>query len=167
MKEVFRVLILGLSLVVLAACSPATPEPLEMTILMNEYAYSPNLIEAKVGQEVTLNLVNQGQLEHEIMFGRNMMMMDGMPNGYNMDMFEMAGMEPMVEFSSGMEDGMMMGEEAMEHGGFMVSVPNGEQTAQMTFTVTEEMVGEWEFGCFELDGVHYTSGMVGRFVVTR
>jgi plastocyanin len=134
---------------------------------MSEYSYSPSVIEAKVGQEVTLNLVNQGQLDHEIMFGRNMMMVGGVPSGYNLDMFETAGIEPMVDFASGMEDGMMMGDEALEHGGFMVSLPTGDQTAQMSFTVTEEMVGEWEIGCFELDGVHYNSGMVGQFNVVR
>jgi len=37
----------------------------------------------------------------------------------------------------------------------------------MTLTVTEEMVGEWEFGCFEQDGVHYTAGMKGMMVVTQ
>jgi hypothetical protein len=36
----------------------------------------------------------------------------------------------------------------------------------VTFTVTEEMVGEWEIGCFLLEGVHYDSGMVGKFIVS-
>jgi hypothetical protein len=27
------------------------------------------------------------------------------------------------------------------------------------------MVGEWEIGCFSLDGVHYTSGMKGTIIV--
>jgi hypothetical protein len=29
------------------------------------------------------------------------------------------------------------------------------------------MLGEWEMGCFELDGVHYDQGMVGTFIVTE
>jgi hypothetical protein len=33
--------------------------------------------------------------------------------------------------------------------------------------VTEEMIGEWEMGCFSLDGVHYTSGMVGSSACCR
>jgi uncharacterized cupredoxin-like copper-binding protein len=27
------------------------------------------------------------------------------------------------------------------------------------------MVGEWEMGCFEQDGVHYDAGMKGTLVV--
>ena len=35
----------------------------------------------------------------------------------------------------------------------------------ITFTVTEDMVGEWEMGCFLDGGSHYTSGMVGTLIV--
>ncbi|HLD94490.1 MAG TPA: hypothetical protein VI703_09860 [Anaerolineales bacterium] len=175
MKKGIFVAAFILSGVVLAACGPAAPEPLEMTIRMSEFAFEPNIIEAKVGQQVTLNLVNEGALEHEIMFGRNMMMGDaGQPNGYETDMFMMAGMEPTVTFGDGMEEGMDMGDEEMgmtgteEHGGFMVSLPGmGNQIGTMSFTVTEEMLGEWEFGCFEQEGIHYEQGMYGTMVVTQ
>ena len=59
-----------------------TSEPVTYTIEMSKYAFSPNTIEAKVGQQVTLELVNNGTLEHEIMFGRYTMMMEDRPNGY-------------------------------------------------------------------------------------
>ncbi len=52
-----------------------------------------------------------------------------------------------------------------EHTGFMVMVPEGSDEYTITFTVTEAMVGGWEIGCFELDGVHYTSGMKGTVSV--
>ena len=42
-----------------------------------------------------------------------------------------------------------------------------DDQATVSFIVTEEMLGEWEMGCFELDGVHYDSGMIGTFVVAR
>ena len=145
MQKLYLALIMGVGLVALSACGSPTPEALVMDMDMSEFAFTPNTIEAKVGQQVTLNLTNRGALQHEIMFGRNAMMLDGQPNGYEMDMFSMAG---------------------MEHGGFSVILPPGQQTAQMTFTVTEDMVGEWEFGCFEQDGVHYTAGMTGLMVVT-
>jgi len=55
-----------------------------------------------------------------------------------------------------------------EHGGFMVSLPGmGNQIGTMSFTVTEEMLGEWEFGCFEQEGIHYEQGMYGTMVVTQ
>jgi hypothetical protein len=50
----------------------------------------------KVGQQVTINLVNNGTLEHEIMFGRDVMMMNNMPNCYQVELFETAGVEPEV-----------------------------------------------------------------------
>lgn len=169
MKSVVNILSFGLGILLLSACSSA-PQPLEVTIRMSEFAYEPNRIEAKVGQQVTLNLVNDGALEHEIMFGRTMMMGDGgQPDGYETDMFMMANMDPSVTFGEGME-GMDMGEGAMgmdEHGGYMVTMPGMGQTAQMTFTVTEEMVGEWEFGCFVQEGTHYEQGMHGTMVVTQ
>jgi len=130
MKKGILVIILVMAGLVLAACGPAAPQPLEMTIRMSEFAFEPNRIEAKVGQQVTLNLVNDGALEHEIMFGRNMMMGDaGQPNGYETDMFMMANMQPTVTFGEGMEEGMDMGEGEMgmtsnaEHGGDMVTMP--------------------------------------------
>lgn len=154
--------------ILLAACGGAgsTPEPVTYTIEMTEYAFSPDTIEVKVGQQVTLNLVNKGQLVHEIMFGQSVMMMDNRPSGYQVDMFEKAGTEPEVT---------MMGDMSMEeaeheeegHSGFMVVVSENGGEASMTFTVTEEMVGEWEMGCFELQGVHYDQGMKGKFIVTK
>ncbi|MGB5844336.1 MAG: hypothetical protein WBG94_07825 [Anaerolineales bacterium] len=161
---------------ILAACSSqAPPEPLEMTINMAEYAFTPADLEFQVGQEVTLHLTNSGALEHEIMFGRDVMMMDGMPNGFNVDMFETAGVEPDVSVEMSMEteaegDEHTEGDEHMEedgHSGFMVKVPVTHDVYTMTFTVTEDMVGEWEMGCFLLDGVHYNSGMVGTLNVEK
>jgi uncharacterized cupredoxin-like copper-binding protein len=55
--------------------------------------------------------------------------------------------------------------EEMEHGGFMVVLPVGAK-ATVTFTVTDDMVGEWEMGCFEQDGVHYDAGMKGAVTVS-
>ena len=170
MKKLIPAMIFGAGLFALSACGSAAPEPLVMDITMSEFAFSPNVIEAKVGQQVTINMVNSGALQHEIMFGRDAMMMGGQPNGYEMDMFSMAGMQPSVTFSEGMEGmqgDMVMGQSGMEHGGYSVILPPGQQAAQMTLTVTEEMVGEWEFGCFEQDGVHYTAGMKGMMVVTQ
>jgi plastocyanin len=132
---------------------------------MTEYAFTPSTIEAKVGQQVTLNLVNKGSLEHEIMFGRDVMMMNDHPSGYQHDMFEEAGVEPTVMMMENME-GMEESEHEEEaHSGFMVFLAKTGDEATLTFTVSEDMVGEWEMGCFELEGVHYTSGMVGKFIV--
>jgi len=170
MKKLFMTVV-GFMLVglLLAACSAKTPEPVKYTIDMSEFSYSPNEIQVKVGQEVTLELVNHGALAHELMIGRDVKMTNSMPNGFEQDMFESAQVEPMV--MGGMEEDMDMssgeGEMEHEHTGFMVSIPTGGDPATITFTPTKDMVGEWEMGCFEQDGVHYNAGMKGKFVVVQ
>lgn len=161
-KNLFIPLLCMLSSLILVSCVSQTPEPVAFTIEMSEYAYAPENIEVKVGQQVTLNLVNKGQLAHEIMFGREVMMMDGHPNGYQHELFDEAGVEPMM--TGRMED---HGHDSMDHEGFMVQLSGAGEETSMTFTVTKEMLGEWEMGCFELDGVHYTQGMTGKFIVSR
>ncbi|NIN36748.1 MAG: hypothetical protein GTO60_17315, partial [Gammaproteobacteria bacterium] len=84
------------------------------------------------------------------------MMMDGAPNGFEHDLF--AGIEPMVMKGGAMDEGMEdmdhheddMAHD-MDHAGFMVVLPNGSEDATVTFTVTEDMLGEWEMGCFTDD----------------
>jgi plastocyanin len=174
-KIVWSTLLAAIPLILAACSSQAPPEPLEMTIDMKEYAFTPADLEFQVGQEVTLHLTNSGALEHEIMFGREVMMMDGMPNAFTVEMFESAGVEPVVsteksEDTEHEEDEHMEGDEHTEedehaHSGFMVKVPVTHDIYTMSFTVTEDMVGEWEIGCFLLDGVHYNSGMVGALTV--
>ncbi len=179
MKKLPQILILAAVILTLSACASAAaapPEPLEITIELSEYAFSMDALEFQVGQEVTIHLVNVGQLEHEFMIGREVGMTDNRPNGYVEDFFESAGVEPMVMMEEDHDEGEdhddEMGEEEHDedghmHEGFMVTVPVGHDTYTITFTVTEDMVGEWEIGCFLLDGVHYDAGMVGTLVVTE
>ena len=109
---------------------------------------------------MTLNLSNSGKLQHEVMFGRETMKMENRPAGYMVDMFESAGVEPEVtQVGESEHEGEM-------HTGVMVAMPVGG-TAIMKFTVTEEMLGDWEMGCFEQDGVHYDAGMIGMVSVTQ
>jgi plastocyanin len=211
MKRGLLFLLMTTLFLALAACGgsePAPPEPVSFTIEMTEYAYDPSELTVSVGQEVTLNLINKGQLEHEIMIGRDMVTENGIPNGYAVDFFEFAGVEPHVDGGMLMIDGEMImegsGDMAMEesddmameesddmamdesehddehsddmameeadsghgHDGLMVMLPKTGDTATMSFVVTEEMVGTWEIGCFQLDGVHYNSGMKGTLTVT-
>ncbi len=155
-------------LLAISACGGAPPDPAEISIVMTEYAFEPQNIELEVGQQVTLHMANEGVLGHEIMIGRDTMMMENRPNGYQVDFFEQAGIEPVVEMGE-----MGMGEhaegdehdEGEMHTGFMVALPENGGTATMKFTVTNNMVGEWEMGCFEQEGVHYTAGMIGTLTV--
>ena len=160
MKNVYAAVIISAFLLILAACGGADPQAVSFDIDMAEYSFSPEKLNLKVGQEVTLNLSNSGQLQHEIMVGREMEKIDNRPAGYVEDMFEAGGVEPVVT----QEDGPEHEDEEMSN--FMVALPP-DGTATVTFTVTEGMLGEWEMGCFEQDGVHYDAGMIGAVSVTR
>jgi uncharacterized cupredoxin-like copper-binding protein len=142
-----------------SACSGSAP-PVEFTVEMTEFVYTPDTFEVRVGQEVTFHLINNGALEHEFMVGQNVAMMDGMPGGYEHNMFE--GEEPMVVGAGAGHQ--MEGMEDADHG-FMVAVPKGGEETTLTFTVTEDMVGEWEVGCFTDGGSHYNQGMHGTLTV--
>jgi uncharacterized cupredoxin-like copper-binding protein len=155
-------LLVGLIALILVACGGSTPEAVTYDINMTEYAFAPENLEFKVGQEVTLNLTNSGQLVHEIMFGREVMTMDNRPAGYMEDMFEVGGVEPEVHQE---EEHEHEHDEEM-HEGFMVALPE-DGSGTIKFTVSREMLGQWEMGCFEQDGVHYDAGMKGRVTVTE
>ncbi len=142
-----------------ACAAKKTPEPVTYTIELTEFAFTPNTLDLKVGQQVTLILVNKGALKHEIMFGREVMMMNNRPSGYMQDMFEESGVEPQVT-------GAVAEEEEEHGGGFMVALDKTGDQATITFTVTKDMVGEWEMGCFEQEGVHYEAGMKGKVTVS-
>lgn len=118
----------------------------------------------KVGQLVTIHLVNQGALEHELMFGRQVKYDGNRPTGYEVDMFVTGGVHPEISTTSQMP----ADQHTMEgHTGFMAYLGSTGDTGTITFEVTQEMVGEWEMGCFELEGVHYDQGMHGKFIVSR
>jgi len=165
MKKHGLIQLLLITSILLAACAQQTPEPVTYTIEMSEYAFSPDTIEAKVGQQVTLELVNKGTLTHEIMFGRDMMMMENRPDGYQSDIFQRANVEPQVTMMQGGMGDIGDSGHGAGHSGFMVVLPKTGDKATLIFTVTNDMQGEWEIGCFSQEGVHYDAGMKGKFVV--
>ena len=175
-QSIFLISMLIMVSVLLVACGGQEPEPVTYQVERSEFAFSPDTLEAKVGQEVTIELTNSGLLEHELMFGQEVMMMDNRPNGFEHDMFEDAGVVPVVAMPAMemQEDEHQEGDEhsqdeaGHEHEGFMVALPaESMEKATITFTVTEDMVGEWEMGCFLQEGVHYDAGMKGTFIVTN
>jgi len=106
LKYFIGALLLGM---IFAGCTPSSSEasssssslkprvePLDVTIKMSEYNFTPADIEATVGQEVTLTLVNEGQLVHELMIGKNVEMHDGNPAGYEVDLFRTGNIIPTV-----------------------------------------------------------------------
>lgn len=172
MKKNPFIIILLVSIIAfaLAACggsqtAETIPEPVTFTIDMNEYTFAPDNIKVRVGQMVTIDMINTGFIPHELMFGRAVVMTDGRPDGYVTDLFKGTGAEEpvIVPESASTDDDEHIDD---EHMGTMVWLKENGDEASVTFLVTEEMIGEWEMGCFEMDGVHYELGMKGTFVVT-
>ena len=201
MRRMYPVLLVALFALLIGACGSATPEPVAITIEMSEYDFTPSDLEVRVGQEVTITLVNVGTLDHEFMIGRNVNYnADLQPTGYVVDFFAAGGVLPevsgggmLMDHSDGHDDDEMGDMDHNDDGEMdhdeedmdddmdhdeedmadmtepmdvnMVMQPVGSDPTVISFTVTEAMLGEWEIGCFELDGVHYTSGMVGTLTV--
>lgn len=165
----------------------------EVTITMSEYQFDPSEIHLAVGTTVTFVLENEGEKDHELMAGHEVHMEDGIPHGFETDFFdtvsgltidppdaletEMEGMDmgddsmdesmsdtTMGDMSSDTTMAGMEGEEEHMDMGVMIAREPTE-TARITFTVTEDSVGEWDFGCFEEDGAHWDDGMKGKIIV--
>lgn len=117
-------------------------------ILMQNFAFTPNVLTLQPGEKVTLQFKNGDPIEHEFMAGR-----DPSPgHGYGQDLFKGVETTP-----------RSVAERGMGHGGDLVAlrVPAG-QTATMTFVVPASS-GRYEFGCF-VEG-HYEAGMKGALAI--
>ena len=134
------------------------PEPVTFTVGMGEYSYEPDTIQVKIGQDVTLKLVNNGVLAHELMIGKDVAMKDGRPNGYTVDLFESTNVEPMIMAGTmGMGDEQHKGAEAMDDHmgtGTMVTVENSGEEAFI-----KKMAGE---SVLFKDQVHWFSSLVSQ-----
>ncbi len=174
----------------LAACSTllaAEPGPNgEIQVVLEDYDIDPDVIRVKAGQTVRLVIVNRGQHLHELMIGRNVVVHEGLTEGFEEDFFagiediqvegpgmimglpgmemEMGGMEMpgMGEAGGGMETGgMEMGDQTMtpeaEHAeGEMAMGGEGEAGGGME-------MGGMEMGGHAEEGGHGGEAMAGEF----
>lgn len=138
MKVWIQKCVLVFAAVLVSACTRSTPEPVTHTIEMKEYAFSPSIIEVQVGQPVTLEVINSGAIEHEIMFGQDVMVQNDRPNGFEVEMFSAAGVNP----ETNLDEHTMEGMHEESHTGFMLVLPEKGDRGTISFTPTEDMVGE-------------------------
>lgn len=137
------------------AATPLFPSSGGTRLAMGEFYFKPGTVTLQAGQQVTIELVNEGAIEHEFMVGRDVHREDNRPEGYKHDFF--AG----VDIHYTIEGGEL--ERKPGHGTEIELKPGGR--AVLTFTVPADRVGEWEIGCF-VPG-HYEAGMKGKLVVVR
>lgn len=159
------------------------------TVVMSDYAFSPSHLTWRVGERVTLTLLNDSQAQppkpHEIMFGRGPRQEAGpfgpvqgdgfdeplltgvaldLEGGGDLTMLmapgsELRGADPQSLLAPG-AGGMGMGE--MMDQFMAVFAPGGSLT--FSFTVPDRP-GEWRFGCFQQDGQHFLNGMAGTVTI--
>lgn len=132
-------------------------EPTQIRIEMGEYYFQVEgqeqneAIVLQAGQPYELVFANVGTMEHEVLIGREVIVEEGVPDGYEtnlldavvMDVYEddwMVRMTGLIEFE--LEEG---------------------EALTMLVTVPEDLVGTWEIGCF-VPG-HYQAGMKAPFVI--
>ena len=191
MRNTIRIVLFALLALILTACGSAiqaaSPTPTQdpdapvINLKLSEYAFTPDRIKLKVGQEVTLHVTNGGATDHELMIGRNPLRDESgkLGDGFEQDFF--ATTKPTITGDGqvmGMEAGGMdnamgsatpegtetmgnMGDMGMENGLMVMLEPKQEST--ITFTVDEAMLGTWTMGCFE-EGqgqIHFDEGMAG------
>lgn len=150
----------GVSLVVLALGSVGfaqDEERIEVRIEMGEYYFqvpgqernAPIVLQA--GQSYALVFANVGMMEHEVLIGRNVVVEDGIPDGYEVNLLDAVGLDVAG-------DDWYVGVS-----GFIEVELEAGQEITLQVTVPSELVGTWEIGCF-VPG-HYQAGMLAPFVI--
>lgn len=107
-------------------------------------------LELEAGEAYTLVFDNRGQMQHEILLGREVVQEDGAPDGYRVNFF--ADVE--VELEGRGEGG---GEYKIEAESLHEIYLDPAGRIEVSFRVPEDLSGEWELGCF-IPG-HYEAGM--------
>lgn len=178
------VLLLVMAAYVWAIARTPSEGPGRYIISMTDYNFAPDQMTWRVGQTVTITLINNSPVQpgkqHEFMVGRTPIKEDTvfgkaqrdgfvnpffnsvtirLENGRGLMMLaqgsaRLTGVDPMKLLAPDM-GGMQM----MQMSDFMsVLMPGGQLT--FSFTVPNKP-GSWTYACFQQDGQHYLNGMQG------
>lgn len=186
-KLFFLIILLPVSfLLLLIACKPQA-ESNTIQIMTGDFYFKPGIIKLKAGQKVNIELVNEGNIEHEFMVGRVVKMVGDKAHekpgeaGEEGHETSVAGHEHNEgthsahagtsrgfdkDFFEGIEVATETenGAEFMRmpgHGTMVLLKPRSK--AIITFTVPTDRIGEWEMACF-IPG-HYEAKMKGEIIV--
>ena len=165
------------------------PESNTVKIIIGDLYFDPETIQLKADQEVKIELINEGKIEHEFMVGHGVKM-EQENDDTNEEMHENNEAkqqnsevehgihEKMHHEHAGISGGFKkdffevikvlaqteLGAEFMEvpgHGTMVTLKP--ESKAILTFKVPNDRKGEWEMACF-VPG-HYEAKMKGKIIV--
>jgi len=169
-------LIVFVLLTFITVLSRAESNTIQITV--GDFYFRPQTIQIRGGQEVRINLINEGKIEHEFMIGR------GVEGGKShMEMSteherEHSHLEKAdnlhSDVSKRFEKDFFEGVEVVartEGGAKFMSVPGHgtmvrlkpESRATIAFTVPTDRKGRWQMACF-LPG-HYEAKMKGEIIV--
>jgi uncharacterized cupredoxin-like copper-binding protein len=157
-------------------------------IEMGDFYFKPETIRLKAGQQINLELINLGKLEHEFMVGRKVEKEQNINNkemNHNHTSKEEASNNEQnhnevseqnekthlhtASFETNFFDGINVVPTIKRgkfikmpgHGTMLILEPKG--TATMSFYVSPDYKGEWEIACF-IPG-HYEAKMMGKIIV--
>lgn len=133
------------------ALAQQSQERIDLRIDMGEFYFqlegqernAPIVLQA--GQPYELVFVNVGTMEHEVLIGRDVVVEDGVPDGYETNLFDGVTFDVVGE-----------GWELKANGLIEMEFEVGT-TITIHVTVPEAFLGDWEIGCF-VPG-HYQAGM--------
>jgi uncharacterized cupredoxin-like copper-binding protein len=153
------------------AATPATPpaasrEPgrleAKVTIEMGDFVFATDQgvaggpFRVPAGKTVGIRVVNKDEMEHEILFGREVESKDGLPVGYKVPLFEEVSADVFV-YPSGKKVEVVTEDELGE----IELEPGAEVWIRANFPAA--LKGEWEIGCI-LPG-HYERGMKAKLII--
>ena len=164
----------------------ATPDDTgTLNITQDDFMFTPDSIELKVGQKVRMILTNISKEDHKFVVGRSITRTlqttwprraDGVPDGFKVEFFDGVEVKVIGPAKRVLGGGAILTREGEmspakaedialeEYEGFMVQKGPSLDSTIIEFIVPNK-VGEWEFACFEDNGEHYDAGMFGKLVV--
>ena len=128
---------------------------------MDDYKFVPDTVHIPAEEQVVLQFINIGTVDHEFMAGKEV---NSDFTGYNVDLF--ANVDVKKEKGEvKKKPAVPAPEKPRQPGVALVLLP--AQSGSMSFTLPKDKTGEWEMGCFIPLGelTHYHAGMKGIVVV--
>lgn len=136
----------------------------KITINESDYAFSPKHLTFTAGQTVRITLVNKStDKTHEFLMGKNLKKCkDNFGKTY-----ACGWQKPLIPQDSMVIYGQGHGiDELQVDQPSQVALLDKGGTVTMQFTVPKNAAGDWQFGCFEQKGSHFTDhGMKGTITI--